>query len=113
MSAILCPIANDAVAAGDGALHTWMMLPLILMSKSSSSVPWRSQACARMPDSPASRCSAWIVGMRFCKALTKACLLNERWYSPIPVRQCFAATLWNPGQVMDSQVSCRLNSVLW
>src|SRR5581483_12389167 len=54
MSAIMRPIASDEVAAGDGALRTWITPGALEITKSSTSVPSRFSACARTPDGPGS-----------------------------------------------------------
>ena len=46
------PIASELVAAGEGALRTWISRPLPARSKSSTSEPSRPNAWARTPDGP-------------------------------------------------------------
>jgi hypothetical protein len=45
-------MASDDVAAGDGALRTWMMFLEFKIEKSSSSAPSEAMAWARTPDGP-------------------------------------------------------------
>ncbi len=49
ISAISFPISIDAVAAGDGALHTCTVRFPMMIWKSSTSVPSELIACARTP----------------------------------------------------------------
>ena len=44
------PIDNELVAAGEGALMTWIILLVFFITRSSTSNPWGSSACALTPD---------------------------------------------------------------
>src|SRR5260221_1858280 len=95
-SAMTRPISSEAVAAGEGALHTWIAFGPVTIMKSSTRVPSGRIAWARTPAPPGTRSSSWTSGIRLCKLRTKAFLLNERWISASPDLACFAARRQNP-----------------
>jgi hypothetical protein len=78
ISAMLWPMASEAVAPGDGAFNTWIALRLPRITKSSTKPPLADTACARTPEPPGMRSLSLISGRSFCSALTKADLLRER-----------------------------------
>ena len=75
-SAIICPIASEAVAAGEGALHTLNIAPVSSKAKSSMSFPSEAIAWARMPADAGTSWSIRIAGTKRCKA--RQCRLAQR-----------------------------------
>ena len=69
------PMVREAVAAGEGALQTLMILELLSIRKSSTKAPEGETAWARIPAGADLMCSPLISGMSFCRALTNAPLL--------------------------------------
>src|SRR5439155_16067152 len=81
------PIASEAVAAGDGALRTWIASCETAIRKSSTSEPSGATACARTPAPPRTRSSVRSSGTSRWRARTKAALRRDRYISYVPVRQ--------------------------
>src|SRR5690606_21777036 len=81
------PMLSDEVAAGEGALETWIARCDSTIKKSSTIVPSTRTAWARIPQGAGSRSSADSSGTRRCNARRKARLLSERHISSRPVRQ--------------------------
>ena len=69
------------MAAGEGALSTWMAPSVWLILKSSTSEPSGLTACARTPAPPGSMSEAWMAGTRRWSDATNAPLLSERYTS--------------------------------
>jgi len=95
-SAITRPISREAVAAGEGALQTWIAHGPLTIRKSSTKPPSGRKACARTPDSPGVRSSAQTSGISFCRLSTNAFLLKDRCISSSPALACLLASRQNP-----------------
>ena len=72
------PIAKELVAAGEGALITWIILLVSLITKSSTNQPSADRAWARTPAGLDEISSAVISGTSFWRAFTNAPLKKER-----------------------------------
>ena len=75
---------GDAVAAGDGALRTWMAVFVVSIRKSSTSWPLGPTAWARTPLWPGRRSSNVTKGTSRCNCLSNSLRENARAYSPKP-----------------------------
>src|ERR1700693_931090 len=95
-SAIIRPISKEAVAAGEGALHTWIVDESWMIRKSSTRLPSGRRAWARTPAPPGTRSLAEISGMSLRRLRTNAFLLKDRCNSFIPDLACLAARRQNP-----------------
>src|SRR6266852_9249215 len=111
-STISRPIAREAVAPGEGAFRTCRAFPVMAMMKSSTSAPLVAIACARTPLPPGCRSAMVRSGRRRWSAFKKARLLNERYISPMPVRQYLRDMAQIPGKVNVSRRSNRSQSVV-
>src|ERR1700736_2263893 len=78
LRAISAPISSDAVAAGDGALKTWMELGPFTIRKSSTNLPSEARAWARTPEGAGTKSSPRTSGTSCCKLRTNAFFRNDR-----------------------------------
>lgn len=106
-STMAWPIGMDAVAAGEGALHTCMERGPRRRRKSSINRPSSISACARTPAYPATRSCKETSGTSFWRWPTKSLLLIERRSSFPPSTQLHAANLQNALDPNSSAESCR------
>src|SRR5690606_26713047 len=94
--AMCAPMLSEAVAAGEGAFRTWTDRSPCTMTKSSTSLPCASTACARTPDLPGTRSAACTRGTSRWSSRTSRSLLSERANSATPDRQYFRARRQKP-----------------
>src|SRR5437667_119907 len=80
-SATWRPIASEAVAAGEGALRTWIASGPATMRKSSTSEPSGLTAWARTPAPPRTRSAVVSSGTSRPSARANAARLSERYIS--------------------------------
>jgi STE24 endopeptidase len=104
-SAITRAMASDDVAPGDGALRTWTTPSASWKTKSSSRVPSRPSACARIPDGPGRTSATSSSGRSFRAAATKRRVETSRTISPSPMRQWPRTRRRNPGARAASTMS--------
>ena len=93
------PIASEDVAAGDGALRTWITRPLPRRMKSSESLPSRVSACALMPLGPPTTSVSEMAGRYRCTSRTKARFEMSRQTSAAPAPRWLVAKRQKPGYV--------------